>query len=426
MQTHPALRALRGRLAPALILLALVALAVPAGAGASSAPSVLTFKTMEVGSPGNPAVGIVPFTDAIYRSCAEVAKPENPRAPVCQEVGGVGYGYGIDKLEVTVGQWVKFLNTVDPTGRNVHRLYSETESGAAWPRFGQIDFSSGAPAGRHYKAAAPEWLDKPYGFANFLRSARFVNSLYNGKLVAKTSGTEGAFTFTTYKVRLSRQTERGMYDMRKRAMTRAHGHRLRRSQPGRVDQGRLLRTEGRRHLLLLEVSDQRRRVRRQHRNRADPGDPGSRHGRRHQRGEPAGRDLPRDGNAAAVLVPVEPIVGRLRHRQPLQIPRKGSTRRATRAASARSAGRKTLSPWGTLDQGGNVVEWTDTMTAPPFGVKGKRVWRRLHGGIANAPVYQLWLSAVGLQRQDNAAFTATYPWLGLRVAVVGDLKLGKG
>ena len=85
-----------------------------------------------------------------------------------------------------------------------------------------------------------------------------------------------------------------------------------------------------------------------------------------------------------------------------------------------------LSPWGTLDQGGNVVEWTDTITAPPFGVKGKRVWRRLHGGIANAPVYQLWLSAVGLQPQDNAAFTATYPWLGIRVGVVGDLKLGKG
>ena len=80
----------------------------------------------------------------------------------------------------------------------------------------------------------------------------------------------------------------------------------------------------------------------------------------------------------------------------------------------------TLSPWGTLDQGGNAVEWTDTITAPPFGAKGHRVWRRLHGGIANAPVYQLWLSAVGLQPQDNAAFTATYPWLGLRIGAIGD------
>jgi formylglycine-generating enzyme required for sulfatase activity len=88
---------------------------------------------------------------------------------------------------------------------------------------------------------------------------------------------------------------------------------------------------------------------------------------------------------------------------------------------------KTTSPWGTLDQGGNAVEWTDTITAPPSGRSGAhgRVWRRLHGGIANAPVYQLWLSAVGLQPQDNTFYTATYPWLGIRIGVLGDLKLGK-
>jgi hypothetical protein len=45
----------------------------------------------------------------------------------------------------------------------------------------------------------------------------------------------------------------------------------------------------------------------------------------------------------------------------------------------------------------------------------------LHGGIANAGAYQLWLSAVGLQPQDNALFTATYPWLGFRIGVIGDV-----
>jgi formylglycine-generating enzyme required for sulfatase activity len=85
---------------------------------------------------------------------------------------------------------------------------------------------------------------------------------------------------------------------------------------------------------------------------------------------------------------------------------------------------KTTSPWGTLDQGGNAVEWTDTITPPPSGRSDGRVWRRLHGGIANAPAYQLWLSAVGLQPQDNVFYTATYPWLGFRVGVVGNLKTG--
>ena len=83
---------------------------------------------------------------------------------------------------------------------------------------------------------------------------------------------------------------------------------------------------------------------------------------------------------------------------------------------------RTLGPWGTLDQGGNVVEWTDTITPPPAGNGGGRVWRRLHGGISNAPVYQLWLSAVGLNPEDNRAFKLTYPWLGFRVGVIGNLK----
>jgi hypothetical protein len=33
----------------------------------------------------------------------------------------------------------------------------------------------------------------------------------------------------------------------------------------------------------------------------------------------------------------------------------------------------------------------------------------------------MWPSAVGLQPQDNAFFDRTYPWLGLRVGVIGDL-----
>ena len=47
-----------------------------------------------------------------------------------------------------------------------------------------------------------------------------------------------------------------------------------------------------------------------------------------------------------------------------------------------------------------------------------RVWRRLHGGVPNAPAYQLWLSAIGPQPQDNKFFTLTYPWLGFRVGFI--------
>ncbi len=200
------------------LVVAVLALAGPGTSVAAPKPSVVTLKTVKVGARGNPSVAIVPFTDAIYRSCEEA--PQTKAG--CQTVGGVGYGYRIGQLEVTVAQYVAFLNTADPRGVDRHHLYSSTESSTAWPRFGQIDFSSGAGRGRHYSVASPEWADKPYGFANFLRSARFVNSLYNGTLLAKRTAVDGAFAVTSYRVRLSRRTERGMYKMSDREMTRSH------------------------------------------------------------------------------------------------------------------------------------------------------------------------------------------------------------
>jgi hypothetical protein len=58
----------------------------------------------------------------------------------------------------------------------------------------------------------------------------------------------------------------------------------------------------------------------------------------------------------------------------------------------------TPSPWLTYDQGGNVVEYTDTVAAPVAGTANPRdlpVFVKVHGGIANAGTYQLWLTATG-------------------------------
>ena len=123
--------ALKNRLPVAFAIAVLAALAGPALSSAAPRPSVLTFKTVKVGAPGNPSVGIVPFTDAVYSSCAEVVPAENQ--PPCQQVGAVGYRYGIGQLEVTVAQYVAFLNTVDPAGRNRHKLYSTLRAPANGP-----------------------------------------------------------------------------------------------------------------------------------------------------------------------------------------------------------------------------------------------------------------------------------------------------
>ncbi len=424
MPSKPAVsQSLKTRLAIGLGSMAAALLCMQAGALAAPAPAVLSFRTMDIGAPGNPGVGIVPFTDAVYKSCAEAPAPDGPRAPACQEVGSVAYPYGIGQLEVTVQQWVAFLNTVDPAGRNRHQLYSETESGTAWPRFGQVDFAPGAKPGKHYRLAAPQWADKPYGFANFLRSARFANSLSNGKVLARKPGTVAGFPFVSYRVRLSRNTETGMYDMAKRAPTRT-------------------RSQG------FVIPSQDEWIKAAY---YDPHGGGTYSYWKY----PTNAGVFGDGTATApTQATLDPTDGDVTNSaaqpvaiyhaaettppswcpplqtaadcattNPFDIPAKGYEK-AFQGSLGTVGQAGTYSPWGTLDQGGNVVEWTDTITPPPFGAKGHRVWRRLHGGIANAPVYQLWLSAVGLNPQDNAAFTATYPWLGIRIGAVGETAAG--
>ncbi len=415
------LPALRNRLALAVAVLAVAALAGPAMAAASPAPAVLTFKTAVVGAPGNPSVGIVPFTDAIYKSCAEAEGLKPP----CQEVGGVSYRYGIGQLEVTVAQYVAFLNTVDPAGSNRHKLYSANESSSEWPKYGQIDFAAGAAAGHHYSIASPEWADKPYGFANFLRSARFANSLYNGRLLSKRAGANAGFSYVTYRVRLSRQTEQGMYDMKVRAMTRTH------------KSGFVIPSQDE----WIKAAYYDPKGAGKYSYWKYPTNPGV-FGAETEAPSPTTLD-PTTGDVTNAST--QPLATFHAEGQPAPswCPSAFSAEDCTTTnplgldatayakayqGSLSTVGQaRTTSPWGTLDQGGNAVEWTDTITAPPTGRSSAhgRVWRRLHGGIANAPVYQLWLSAVGLQPQDNSFFTATYPWLGIRIGVLGDLKPGK-
>ena len=64
---------------PALLGVTIVALAAPS---AQAGGATITVRTVKVGKPGNPSVGIVPFTDAIYQSCSDAPQTK----PACQMV----------------------------------------------------------------------------------------------------------------------------------------------------------------------------------------------------------------------------------------------------------------------------------------------------------------------------------------------------
>jgi hypothetical protein len=82
-----------------------------------------------------------------------------------------------------------------------------------WPEYGSVGYAADGAAGAHYSVAYPEWADKPFNFGDFNRGARFANSLTNGVVLSKTQDPSGGFTYDRYKVRLSPETEKGMYDM---------------------------------------------------------------------------------------------------------------------------------------------------------------------------------------------------------------------
>jgi hypothetical protein len=420
-----------------LAMVALAALAVPALASARPGklslpkPAVLTFTFAKVGQPGNHPVAIVPFTSALYGNCSEA--PANPTVgktklpDPCQEVGSVPYEYGIGEVEVTVEQYVAFLNTVDPFGRNAMELYSADESGAAWPRYGQIDYSALSRAGKHYTAAAPEWNDKPYGFADFLRAARFDNSVANGKVISKTESVRGTGNnenhYVTYKIQLSRKTGTGMYNMRTRAPVRtSESGFVIPSQNEWIKAAYWDRTGGGTYSYWWYPTDVASPFLSGHTpeptilNPAN-GDVTNAHGQ-------SLANFHAEGQAAPYWCPSNRTEEECKTVNPFHMPAK-AYEKAFQGSLSTVGQAATYGPWGTLEQGGNAVEWTDTITPPPFGAKGHRVWRRLHGGVPNAPVYQLWLSAVGLQPQKNTFYRETYPWLGFRIGVIGEGSGGK-
>lgn len=409
--------------------------------------NVLKLNTVKVRAPRNPKAWIIPFWNDVYSSqvSCRAALPavrdavdqnadpgvQTTSATSCMSVGRVAYKYQIAETELTVAQWVVFLNTVDPKGRNRHRLWNAAQSSRVWPKYGSVNRNKRAPRGQRYYVASPEWANKPYNVADFRRAARLANALDNGQLIKKRKRRVSTVTGerlrrTTYKVRLSRDTKSGMYKMSNRKATRdsKNGFAVS-SQDEWIKAAYFDPKGGGKHSYWDYPTNPGKYV------HCPVTTSGCAAGE-----QPAATQLDAIGNVTNSGT--QPLASYLAF--PGAAPPDWCPSPFTAAQCAKSpftplsdiyvgnmssVGQAlTRSPWGTLDQGGNVVEITDTIAPPEVVVEQvptadtSVVWRRWHGGVVTATGYQMWLSAVGVTPQTVPGY-AVNPWRGLRLVARG-------
>jgi sugar lactone lactonase YvrE len=410
-------------------------------AGKPSQPNTLTFSTVTVAAPGNDPAWIIPFYNDVYKtqqSCLDAlpavtesvqADPDpavqKESATSCMSVGAVPYTYGVGETEITTSQWVTFLNFVDPNGTNTHRLWDVAESSSVWPKYGSINRNLKAAPGQRYYLSSPGWANRPYNQADFSRSARFVNSLFNGKVLSKnvdfvTTVAGTSLKRTNYTVRLSTNTESGMYDMSNPKTTRTAKKGFAITSQNEWIKAAYFDPKGEGKFSYWDYP-------------TNPGlfvnckvdEEGCAEGE-----QPNAVVMDANGNVTnsdqQPLASFEAVPGTAPDWCPVisltsdqctadapfppVLPYNGNTSPVGQAL--------TRSPWGTLDQGGNVVEVLDTISPPPALGDTTIVWRRWHGGVVTATAYQMWLSAVGTTPQTIPGY-AINPWRGFRISVRG-------
>lgn len=93
--------------------------------------------------------------------------------------GAVDYAFAIGRFEVTAGEYAAFLNAVaasDPRGLYDTRMDYDANPGHE----GCHIVRTGSPGSYSY-AVAPDWADRPVNYVSWADAARFANWLHNGQ-----------------------------------------------------------------------------------------------------------------------------------------------------------------------------------------------------------------------------------------------------
>lgn len=111
--------------------------------------------------------------------------------------GAVDYSFQIGKYEVTAAQYCEFLNTKaksDPYG-----LYSPYMDCSLHPGWSGCNIKRAGVSGNYSYSVAADWANRPVNLVSFWDACRFVNWLANGQGNGDTE--TGAYTLSSYDAR---------------------------------------------------------------------------------------------------------------------------------------------------------------------------------------------------------------------------------
>lgn len=383
-----------------------------------------------VSAPGNSSIGILGFQSP----SASTVPASNPN-PLSSDyarnegaignyqlLGGVPYRYEIGQLEITASQYVTFLNKVDPLGLNPvqpwtgTKLWLDTFSPVENPFSGQINYVVNAKPGEHYQLAADYWRNKPLVNGNMFQLAYFANSLYNGRTLAVDRSNQrsplGYDVQTTSRyVELSPEISSGMYNLKDYtfpffARQSLYGYAL-------PSQNEWIKAayyapqptgNGTNYFYYPTVSN----------SEPTPLSTSS------STGSPATVDA----LGRVIASNLQPGVSYSNTASQVFWQPPYAPGRATSANVVDVGASSTPSPWLTYDQGGNVVEYTDTAVPVVAGLNSNPnnlpAFVKVHGGIADAGIYQLWLTSTGTSSPYGQDLGATNTQGGGRFAYLAD------
>ena len=399
----------------------------------------------QVSKPGNNSIGVKgferPSTSTVPAqntggSGSTTYEPATARN--YQQLGAVPYSYEIGQYEVTAKQYVSFLNAVDPDGSNDQlpwtgiTLYDNRFSPIENPYQGQIIQLSHASKGQHYALANENWADKPMMWANMFQYLYFINALSNGEIVAeKTTRAKSPEGFnvklSTKYVRFSDDILSGAYNLNDYNYPYAQRQNT---------SGFVLPSENEWVKAAYYAGSQ-----------TSNGTPyyyyptGSNQAPAALTSSYWASANGADSSSVNVNSKGEVISKKL---SKSTINTKGYANYDSRvfwapdytsidASSNRKAnvtnvgGAASPSPWLTYDQGGNLVEYTDTVTAAIQAPDSENkenvpVYFKVHGGIANATEYQLWITATGTSNPYGQNLGSMYQYGGARLGFLPSAK----